>query len=237
MSNSQEDGKKKPNIFKRCFKNLWVKLFNDDVQKINDAIKQGNLEKIIMYHKVKELDFHEYNEQGDTPILTAARHKKLNILKYITKAMPEVREDKSIHGDTALMIAVFQGNFRLSKFLAEEAGLNINTRDHQGYTPFIAACANGFLELVIYFMCILKVDTSIKGYNKQSAIHRAAYYGESKVIRILKRYTKLRFDQPDKRGNTPFHLAAMGSHFQTIRIMLEFVKFFRKYSINPSLDL
>jgi ankyrin repeat protein len=138
--------------------------------------------------------------------------------------MPELREDKSIHGDTALMIATFHGDFRLVQYLAEQGGLDVNTRDHQGYTPFIAACANGYHELVIYFMCILKADTKITGYNKQSAAHRAAYYGESKVIRMIKRYTSLKFDQPDKRGNTPFHYAAMGSHFQTIRIMLEYVR-------------
>lgn len=202
---------------------MWQKLFNNDLSKINDAIKSNNLQSIILYHKVKEMDFHQYNENGDTPILTAARFKRLDILKYIVKKMPELKEDKSIHGDTALMISTFHGDLRLVKFLIEEGGLDMNTRDHQGYTPFIAACANGYHELVIYLMCIMKADTKITGYNKQSAIHRAAYYGESKVIRMLKRYTNLKFDQPDKRGNTAFHYAAMGSHFNTITIMLEFV--------------
>ena len=172
------------------------------------------------------MDFHQYDKNGDTPVLIATRNQRLEILQYIIKEIPLIKEDKSVHGDTALMIATFQDDLKTVSWLVEEGKLDVNTRDNQGYTPFIAACANGYLKLVIYFLCMTSVDPEISGYNKQTAMHRAAFYGETKVIQFVHKLRKLSLDQPDKKGNTPFHYAAVESHFSTIRVMLDYLVIF-----------
>lgn len=215
----------KKSSIKNCFTRLWHKLFNNDMQNIKQIIRNNDLDKLIHYHKEKEFDFSRYDKNGDSPLLIAARYNKLNLIKYMLVYIPDlIKEDKSAFGDTALMIATFNNNFELVQYLVDSGGLNINCRDNQGFTPLIAACANGYIDLAVYYLCVKQADWKIKGYNKQSAMHRAAFYGEIKVIRLLDKYTKLSLSGVDKRGNTPFHLAAVNSHFQTIRVMIHLVQ-------------
>lgn len=106
----------------------------------------------------------------------------------MTRVKHIMKEDKNNTGDTALMIATLNGNFEIVRYLVEEGELDINCRDNQGFTPFVAACANDFVEIIAYLMCVKKADTSIKGYNKQSAAHRAAFYGNIKALRLISKY-------------------------------------------------
>lgn len=101
-----------------------------------------------------------------------------------------IKEDKNFLGDTALMTAVLNGNLETVRYLVEDVLVDINSRDNQGYTPLVAACANEFLEIVVYLLCIKKADPQIKGYNKQGAAHRAAYYNNISTLKLLRRYSQ-----------------------------------------------
>ena len=83
---------------------------------------------------------------GDTPLMIAIKNRKNNykkIIRYILSFPNEVNiEDKNFEGDTALMLAVYTGNLKLVKTLIESYNANPNTRENQGFTPFIAACSN-----------------------------------------------------------------------------------------------
>jgi ankyrin repeat protein len=187
---------------------------------IQEAIKKGDLERIKFYHMNKKMNFNQYNKNGESPFLMAARYRRLNILQYmLKKKIVNVKEDKSFMGDTALMIATFNKDFEMVKYLVEEEDVDVNCRDNRGYTPFIAACANNFMDLVIYFRFLTKADTTIRAFDKQSAAHRAAFYGNVEVLVFLSTYTTVRLNQPDKRGNLPIHYAAMNSHFSVCRYL------------------
>lgn len=204
-----------------CFQKIYRFFFEKKIDMIQEAIKKGDLEKIKYYHIVKKLNFNQYNKLGDTPLLLAARAGKFDILKYILKKVPGIiRQDKSFLGDTALMIATFNNDFPMVRYLVEEEKFDPNCRDNKGFTPFIAACANGYIELMAYFRFVAKVDVNIRGFDKQSAAHRAAYYGNLQVLIILENYTEIRLNQPDKRGNLPVHYAAMNNHFSVVRFLM-----------------
>ena len=215
MSEAEEKNK---NSCKECFQRIWQKIFEKDIDKIQEAIKKGDLEKIRFFHIVKKANFNQYNKVGDSPLLLATRYQKLEILKYILKKIPGViRADKSFLGDTALMIATFNNDLETVRYLVEEENFDVNCRDNKGYTPFIAACANNYMDLVIYLRFVAKADTSIRGYDKQSAAHRAAFYGHNEILIFLDSYSEVRINQPDKRGNLPIHYAAMNHHFSVVR--------------------
>ena len=125
-------------------------------------------------------------------------------------------------GDTALMIATFNNDLETVKYIVEEEKFDVNCRDNRGYTPFIGACANNFIDLVIYFRFVAKADVEIRGFDNQSAAHRAAFYGHFEILTLLDKYTTLRTNQPDKRGNLPVHYAAMNNHFNVVRYLLGF---------------
>ena len=114
-------------------------------------------------------------------------------MKYVLKKVDGViKQDKSFMGDTALMIATFNNDIDTVKYLIEEEKFDVNCKDNRGYTPFIAACANNFMDLVIYFRFVAKADVEIRGFDKQSAAHRAAFYGHLEVLILLDKYTTLR---------------------------------------------
>ncbi len=46
------------------------------------------------------------------------------------------------------MIATLSGNLDLVRLLVKNYKLNVNTRENEGYTPLMAACSNGFIEMV-----------------------------------------------------------------------------------------
>ena len=231
MSSSKDtvaDPEKKSKFsFASCFSAIWNKLFDNETDKLIECIKRNDIEKFIFFHKVKNFNFNKVLKNGDTIFLIAARYNKLDIMKYMLMHVTDlIKEEKSVHGDTALMIATFNNDLYTIRFLIDLGGLSVNCRDNQGFTPLIAACANGFLDIAIFLLCLRKADPNITGYNKQSALHRAAYYGQIKILRLLKKYTKLKFSHADKNGNTPMHLAAMKCHVEAIRVMLEYVSEF-----------
>ena len=218
MAESAGDDKKHQSGFKSCLSRTLKRCFERQIDKIHDCIKRDDIERLRYLHMVKKLNFNKYTSAGDSPLLLAARYQKLDILKYIlTKVQGVIKGDKSFTGDTALMIATFNDDLEMVKYLVEEQGFDVNCRDNKGYTPFIAACANNYMDLVVYYRFIAKADTGIRGFDKQSAVHRAAFYGNIEVLLVLENYTTLRNNQPDKWGNLPIHYAAMNNNFSVVR--------------------
>lgn len=217
MSDYEEKSK---SSCKSCMNKLWQMFFQKDIDLIQEAIRKGNIEKIKYFHMIKKMNFKLYNKLGDSPLLMATRYQKLDILKYIMKKVAVIKEDKSFMGDTALMIATFNNDMDTVRYLVEEEKVDVNCRDNKGYTPFIAACANNYFDLVVYFKFIAKCDTTIRGFDKQSAAHRAAFYGNQEVLLFLDSYTNVKCDQPDKRGNLPIHYAAINNHFSVCRYLM-----------------
>lgn len=193
------------------------KLFENQIELISEAIIKNDLERVKFYHTVRRFNFNQYNDTGDTPLLIATRYKRMQILKYICKIPGILKEDKSFQGDTALMIATFNNDLEAIQYLVDEQKMDINCRDNKGYTPFICAAANGFVDLMIYFIFIAKADCTLRSYDKQNAAHRAAFFGNIRVLALLDSHTKVRLNQPDKFGNLPIHYAAINNHFSVVK--------------------
>lgn len=99
--------------------------------------------------------------------------------------------------------------------------MKVNQREMDGNTPFMAACANGYLDIVQFFVTEAKAKTTIKNSEGQTALHRACYYGQIKVIKYLLEKTRLSLFQKDKKGNTCLHLAAMKVNISCIRYIIK----------------
>ena len=210
----------------KCIVELCKKLFNKDFDKVIHSIRNNDLGTIEHFHYHKKFNFNQSNDQQDTALLVAARYNKIQIVKFIVRHFPGlIKEDKTAFGDTALMIATLNGNIQMVRFLIEEGGLNMNCRDNNGFTPFIAACANNHLKIMVYLDQMAKAKVRVKSYDKQSALHRAAYYGNNQVVRYLLEQCKFEPSQTDKWGNLPIHYAAMNCHIQTIRLLQDDVKY------------
>jgi hypothetical protein len=65
------------------------------------------------------------NKSGDTPLMVAALHKNLKVMKFLVENGAEVNTVNENSGDTALMLAVSEGYKDIVKFLIEK-GANVN---------------------------------------------------------------------------------------------------------------
>lgn len=114
----------------KCTKILLKKFYESDLDKVIIAIKKNDIKRIKWYNKVGNFNFNKYNENGDTPALIAVRGNKYEIAKYIfTRAPNLIKEDKTSVGDTALMLATFNGDLEMVKLLVEKAKLDVNFFD------------------------------------------------------------------------------------------------------------
>lgn len=207
-----------------CTKSILKRFYQSDLDKVIIAIKKDDTKKIKWYNKVANFNFNRYNENGDTPALYAVKLRRYEIVKYIfTKAPNLIKEDKTTLGDTALMLATFNGDLEMVQLQVEDAKLDVNCQDNQGFTPFIAACANGYIDIVYYFIFHAQVNTKKRSYDKQTAVHRAAFHGNTKVLKLIYNATTLSLEKKDKRGNTPQHYAAMKFNIQTIRFICDII--------------
>jgi len=94
--------------------------------------------------------------------------------------------------------------------LLEKYGANVNCTENEGFTPLMAACANGHLPIVQYLV-FENNETKIlmKNENLQTALHRAAYYGQTEILHFLLTNTKLSITTEDSCGNNCLLLACM----------------------------
>ena len=94
------------------------------------------------------------------------------------------------------MLALFSGNLKISKLLLNYSNLSI--RDNNGNTPFILAAANGLLPILEALTENSNNNALGRNFEGQTALHRAAFYGELEVIQFLLKQTKLKLSQVDK---------------------------------------
>ncbi|KAL4489904.1 hypothetical protein ABPG72_010803 [Tetrahymena utriculariae] len=183
------------------------------------AIEKDNYEEFIAFFEKNKVSVQDYEEDtGNNPLHLTVKANRYDMVDYLLMKYEALeKEDKNFDGDTALMLAVLYIKVRL---LVEKGNADINCKESEGFTPFMAACANGKLEIVEYLM-----NKNCKIYSKnqqgQTAIHRAAFYGEVQVIRLLLKNTKLLLTSRDSRGNTCLHFAAMRLNMTCFRYILK----------------
>ncbi|EAR89739.2 ankyrin domain protein (macronuclear) [Tetrahymena thermophila SB210] len=200
----------------------FICCITNDFQNMKMAIEKDNYEEFIAFFEKNKVNVQDYEEDtGNNPLHLTVKANRYDMVDYLlTKYESLEKEDKNFDGDTALMLAVLYSDLKMVRLLVEKGNVDINCKESEGFTPFMAACANGKLEIVEYLM-----NRNCKIYSKnqqgQTAIHRAAFYGEVQVIRSLLKNTKLQLTSRDSRGNTCLHFAAMRLNMTCFRYILK----------------
>lgn len=95
----------------------------------------------------------------------------------------------------------------------------LNARDASGCTPLLIAAQYGFADLVGYL--IQKgADVRAVDNNEDSALHWAAYRGDSNVVGLLLHMNGIDMDSRDLFGQTPLHLAAIRGNTEVVQYLL-----------------
>lgn len=139
----------------------------DKCKKIFLALTNGNLDEVINWLE-HGVDINAKLAFEFTPLLSAAGHEHLEIVKFLLsyrtadgKAVDINAQDW--HGNTALMRATSRGFLKIVKLLlshrsADRKLIVLNAKDDDGYTPLMEAASRGFLEIVQLLLDAFSTD-------------------------------------------------------------------------------
>eukprot|EP01086_Lenisia_limosa_P003485 TRINITY_DN18018_c0_g1_i2.p1 TRINITY_DN18018_c0_g1~~TRINITY_DN18018_c0_g1_i2.p1 ORF type:complete len:198 (+),score=35.38 TRINITY_DN18018_c0_g1_i2:123-716(+) len=127
-------------------------------------------------------------------------------------------EGTNDNGETLLFLAAQAGNLEeVNQHFVESSG-DLETANHDGLTPFHAACREGHLE-VMDFLATHKANlspTNRKGYNP---IMDAAEAGQLEVVQFLVNY-EVPFESLDNGKKSPMSLAFNNGHNGVVRYLV-----------------
>lgn len=88
---------------------------------------------------------------GLTPLLEAAQHGQLHVLKHLLEEEGAVRDLEDVEGENAFLKASYRGHLEIMKYLADgEDSTDINVSDREGWTAMHNAAGKGYLEIVMW---------------------------------------------------------------------------------------
>ena len=91
----------------------------------------------------------------------------------------------SMHGQTALHLACAKGKATMAKLLVHR-GADPVKPDNAGWTPLHAVARSGFTDVAVALLDVLApAQLNLPGADGQTALHRAAYWGNAEVAALL----------------------------------------------------
>uniref|UniRef100_A0A3Q2QFF9 Euchromatic histone-lysine N-methyltransferase 2 n=1 Tax=Fundulus heteroclitus TaxID=8078 RepID=A0A3Q2QFF9_FUNHE len=117
---------------------------------LHHAAKLGNLEIVNMLLETGQVDVNAQDNGGWTPIIWAAEHKHVKVIKSLLNRGADVSiKDKELN--VCLHWAAYAGNIDIAE-LVLNAGCSLSSVNMHGDTPLHIAAREGYLECVTLFL-------------------------------------------------------------------------------------
>lgn len=137
----------------------------------------------------------------------------LGLLIDLVNRRPELIHFKDQKGNTPLHCASATGDIEAVRTIMNANSSSTLEWNDKGYLPIHVACRKGHVHIVNEFVRHIDFDPMEFLNDKgQNILHIAAKRGKDRVVKYILREKKLQnyylFNQKDKNGNTPLHLAS-----------------------------
>uniref|UniRef100_A0A3P9JRA9 Ankyrin repeat domain-containing protein 16 n=1 Tax=Oryzias latipes TaxID=8090 RepID=A0A3P9JRA9_ORYLA len=155
-----------------------------------------------------------------TPLHTAAMHGCEAVIRVLLDRCSYTPDSKDSCGVTPFMDAVRHGHVSVARLLLENHQASPVAADILGAQPVHLVAVTGQEEALRFLVGDLKVEVNQRATDIQiTALHYAAKEGHSSIIKTL---VELGADLHvrDKKGRTALHMACIGQHAETVRILL-----------------
>ena len=174
------------------------------------AANDGNLkilQELIMHNK----DYiNDVDKKNLTPLHHAVYKGHIEIVSYLlsNKADVSVKNDQ---GWNVYHRASNKGNLQILQALVMHNNDYVNDGDDTNYTPLYHAVSKGHIEIVNYLLS-KKADVSVTTNQGWNVYHRAADYGNMKVMMALLESSCDLINGTNKAKETPLSIASNRGH-------------------------
>lgn len=146
------------------------------------ALRNGNAAEVKVWLN-KGADANILDERGETPLMLAVRFDdNVEVVRLLLRARAKTYL-RSPYGETALMLAVYNG-FPKSVAALLSGGTDISETNRQGWTPLIYAAYAGHTDIAALLLSHGAPADSISG-NGLTALMLAARNGHLDTVRLL----------------------------------------------------
>ena len=173
--------KSKLYIVKERSKKIFSKEIEDE---IFQAVKFGDLDKLISLTKGKEDDFYVATEYGETPLHFACLNDNFMCVEYLVKVLHSDPEAVDNNGKTPLHCACENNGIFSLQFLCEECHVNTEAKMSNGNTPLCIAASNNHIDIVEYLINH-GADINGLGYRNETPLMKAAMKGNIEIVKLL----------------------------------------------------
>ena len=191
------------------------------------AVRQGNV-GIVRDFLINgcPVDIAEDKHSGDTIIIVACQYDKRNIVKLALEWQAK-NDPHPEHGQTALQVAVSNGNIDCARLILETAAptgsdiVIVNHEDHNKLAPILVASLSGNLEILKLLLSHGADISSIDSFGR-TCVHIASMKGHRCCLLYLFDIgADFLVDERDNDGYTSLHLAIKYNRAECVNILLE----------------
>ncbi|WMW26397.1 ankyrin repeat domain-containing protein [Methanolobus sediminis] len=166
----------------------------DNLTPLIHFVRKRDFEKVKYWSSLQSCDLDKY-DKGKFPMppfMHASQRGWLKGLRYLIEkgANPHLLSIGKNKGNSALLIAVWDGRYDIVEYLIENKNLkiSINQVDGNGFTPMMKAAIKGQTKIAYYLAKHPGLDLLIRDRNSKSALDHAQENGHSEIEKIIKEY-------------------------------------------------
>lgn len=166
----------------------------DNLTPLIHFVRHRQFEKIKFWSSLPGCDLDKY-DSGKFPMppyVHSAQRGWLKGMKYllVKGANPHLFSRGKNKGNSALLIAVWDGRLEIVKYLLESKDLqiSINQVDGNGFTPIMKAAIKGHIEIASYLLKQPGIDLLIRDRDGKLVQDHAREHAHSQILKLINNY-------------------------------------------------
>ncbi|ABX78211.1 ankyrin repeat domain-containing protein [Coxiella burnetii] len=154
--------------------------------------------------------------RGKHPVLLAAMHGCLRMLKFLVEKRYFLLEVVDQDGNTPVLLAAYYGHKDLLEYLKDQ-GLPLHVRNNEKDNAVLLASSRGHFETLEFLVETAKQSVKVFNQYGTSPVLLATSKGHFEIVKYLVERHGQSLDVLTQRGHTPVSLAAQNGHLELLQ--------------------